>query len=226
MIIKDIKDVKQAQLAVFNFVAAQRYLHPIDMSGMTIMLVLIESGWGEAAGENEKQRILLIKKFFEDCAKENCSRAARREPPLSYEQARARWVRCVAAMFPQYGIAAVSQQMAAMGGGGRPGAGGRSGTGGSGKQGNQQLNQHSNAMGVGVSSGVTKAGGTKYTPARFQGLPVCFGYNSTAGCRRTTPGAAVTSCTDGKTHFAHVCNYFLKATGAHCLASHPKVGNH
>jgi hypothetical protein len=66
------------------------------------------------------------------------------------------------------------------------------------------------------------------TPARFNGVPVCFGYNNKGGCRRAAPGANV--CKDGNTTFAHVCNFYIKGTGgkadAHCLGPHSRVGNH
>jgi hypothetical protein len=26
--------------------------------------------------------------------------------------------------------------------------------------------------------------------------------------------------------FAHVCNFYANQTGKHCLAQHPRVGNH
>jgi hypothetical protein len=58
---------------------------------------------------------------------------------------------------------------------------------------------------AGVSCGL---GGVMSTPARFNGVPVCFGYNSRNGCKRAPAGAYV--CKDGATTFAHVCNLFVK----------------
>jgi len=202
---------------VIYYATIQRYLHPLDMGGMTIPIVLTEAGWAEAAGESEKQRVVAVKKFFEEAVKENCNRAARREPPMSYEQAKARWVRFITNLYPQLSMAAASHQAAAMGG--QKSSGGGSGAGRSG-----------GANSSGTSSGRSgqtsqRPGQKQYTPARHMGMPVCFGYNSPAGCRRQG-GTAAATCTDGKTHFAHVCNYFDRTKNAHCLAQHPRVNNH
>ncbi len=226
MFVKEVKDIRQAQMAVIQYATIQRYLHPMDMGGMTILIILTEAGWGEAAGDNEKHRVTLVKQFFEDAVRENCSRAARRDPPMSYEQAKARWMRCLTALYPQFGLAVVGQQLAGMGAGQKI-----AGTAGASKH----ANNSSSHTRIGTGTGPTSAtsgnrqvgpGGPRYTPARYQGLPVCFGFNSAAGCRRLGAGATATTCSDGKTHFAHVCNYFLKAYNAHCLAQHSKIGNH
>jgi len=219
-----ILDLKQAQVAVQNFAMLQRYLHPMDMSGQTIQLVLVEAGWGEGLGGDEKQRVAAIKRVFQDCTAENSRRAARKQEPLDYEQVKSRWVKAVTAAYPQVRATFFGQQVAAMTGGqGRQQQQARqSGASGS------QLQQNTPAAGratggQGPGSG-SRPGFNK--PARFQGMPVCFGFNSTAGCRRIGAGTTAATCTDGKTHFAHVCNYFLKAKNDHCLAAHSKVGNH
>lgn len=85
---KEVRDMRQAQLAVCNYVTVMRHLHPVDLGGATIQIVLTEAGWGESLGDNEKSRLTLVKKFFEDCATENSGHAVRREPPMNYEQVR------------------------------------------------------------------------------------------------------------------------------------------
>ncbi len=143
---------------------------------------------------------------------------------MNYEQAKARWMRCVAALYPQFGIAAVGQQLASMG------AGSRGPASHSGARLGPAAGQTTGHSGAGVSTGGGNSGykpvGHKYTPARYQGMAVCFGYNSAAGCRRLATGSSASTCSDGKTHFAHVCNYFVKANNVHCLAQHSKIGNH
>jgi hypothetical protein len=83
---KDIKDMRQAQIAVCNYVAIMRQLHPVDMGGTTIQLVLTAAGWAESLGESEKNRLMLVKRFFNDCMTENSGRAVRREPPMAHDQ--------------------------------------------------------------------------------------------------------------------------------------------
>jgi hypothetical protein len=61
--VRECKDCKQVQMAVFNYVAVLRSLHPVDYGGMVIMQVLIEAAWGESLG-NEKQRVAVMKRFL------------------------------------------------------------------------------------------------------------------------------------------------------------------
>ena len=64
--------------------------------------------------------------------------------------------------------------------------------------------------------------------ARFNGLPVCFKYNSPSGCSRRPQGTQ--ACVEGNTVYAHVCNHLTLGPpgqpGTHCYALHPKFGNH
>jgi hypothetical protein len=46
-LLRECKDCKQVQLAVFNFVAVLRSLHPADYGGLVILRVLMEAAWGE-----------------------------------------------------------------------------------------------------------------------------------------------------------------------------------
>ena len=63
-------------------------------------------------------------------------------------------------------------------------------------------------------------------PARFNNMPVCFGFNNSSGCTRLPAGSTEKKCVDGSTSFAHVCNFFIKATGKHCLVDHSRSKNH
>jgi hypothetical protein len=85
-----------------------------------------------------------------------------------------------------------------------------------------------------VGSGRSGQGQQRPPPARFNGLSVCFGFNTPAGCTRTkhNQNACVDSVNAG-TMYAHVCNWYNRpaagqqGTGSYCLASHPRhLGGH
>jgi hypothetical protein len=206
-LLKECKDSKQMQLAVFNYIAVLRSLHPVDYGGLVLLRVFIEAAWGEGLG-NEKQRMTVLKKFFEDAVKENSGRAVRKEAPLDFEQAKGRWTKAVAAVFPQLSTFAYGQRLAAVPRQDSAGAG----TGGKGQK---------------MQKGGAHGGGAR-TPARFNGLPVCFPFNSREGCKRPPQGAM--ACKDGSNVYAHVCNYWIKGGAGqqerHCLGNHSRVGNH
>ena len=88
--------------------------------------------------------------------------------------------------------------------------------------------------GSGAASGRSGQGQQRPPPARFNGLSVCFGFNTPAGCTRTkhNQNACVDSVNAG-TMYAHVCNWYNRpaagqqGTGSYCLASHPRhLGGH
>jgi hypothetical protein len=170
----------------------------------------MESGWGENLG-TEKQKVMLMKKFFEEAVKDNSGRAVRREVPMDYEQARARWLKVVAGVFPQLSFP-YGQGLPNGGGGGGGGGGGVSGQAGGGERGQK----------AGPVNRMTGGGGQR-APARYNGLD-----NTRDGCKRPAQGAMM--CKDGANVFAHVCNFFLKAAAGqpdrHCLAAHPRFRNH
>jgi len=86
MIRENIMDMKQAKMAMLNYVAVLRSLHPLDYSGLSILRVLEEADWASGQGGDEKKRTGLVKKFFDDCARENAGKAVRGETPMTYEQ--------------------------------------------------------------------------------------------------------------------------------------------
>jgi len=223
----DFKDLKQVQLAVAKFSTVQRYLHPADLGGNTILLVLLEASWGEGVCNDDKTKIKLVEVFFDECVNENCHRAVHRQPPLGYEQLRSRWLKAVGQVCPQIGLAAMGQHIAALSGVRKAGGGDRGG--------------HRNASGTGVrdtsgtGNGINrqqkKPGGNGTgldgrVPARHMGLPVCFGFNNKDGCRRLAPGSTATKCQDGSVTFAHVCNHYFLDRKVHCLQQHSRFGNH
>ena len=236
MMLKDITEIRHVQIAVYNYVALLRSLHPADHGALVILNVLTHAGWAESIGDSDKQRIQIMRKFFDDTVRENSGRAVRREPPLDPEQGRARWLKAVAVVILHLSLMGVSQQMAAMGSGagkqqsqkggknGKGGGGGNSGGGGGGGHQGGRPGQSGHKGGAPGGSGPVR------TPARFNGMPVCFGFNNVSGCSRLAAGSTAKNCVDGTTSFAHVCNYFIKGSGPqggnHCLAGHPKHGNH
>jgi hypothetical protein len=215
---KDCRDTKHVQMAVFNYVAVLRSLHPGDYGGLAVQRVLIEAGWAEQLGTSEKQRVALMKRFFDEVARENSGRAVRQETPLDYEQVKSRWLKSVAAFFPQFSLMQIGQQLSQpLAVSGRVARQDNSGGGQKGQRGPG-----------GGQRGPTPAGGVARTPARYNGLAVCFGYNSREGCKRPAQGSM--ACKDGNSVYAHVCNYTIKGSGGqpdrNCPATHPRFGNH
>ena len=186
-------------------------------------------------GDNVKDRVSLLRKFFDEAARENSGRAVRREPPMDHEEASLKWVRTAAAAYPALSMMGVSQQMLAFGAGGKQGASKNGGGGGQGAgQGGQAAGWRGGGggRGGGRGRGGGAAGGAGSgvvkVSARFNGLPVCFKYNSPSGCSRKAQGSQ--ACVEGNTVYAHVCNYLTLGPpgqpGTHCYALHPKFGNH
>ena len=133
---------------------------------------------------------------------------------------------------PNLSYLGMGQQLAAMSaGGGKAKAGkqGKQSGGGGGPMGqggfkqNQPAHQKQN-QGAAGGGGGGGGGLTLRTPARHNGMPVCFGYNN-GNCTRLAPGTQAKQCVDGSMTFAHVCNFYVKGVG-HCLADHPKAKNH
>jgi hypothetical protein len=141
-----ITEVRHVEKAVTVYVMLLHCLHPFDYSGLVLQKVLAESGWARSLGEVEKDKVLLLRRFFDKAARENSGRAVRKEPPMDHEETRTCWMRAVAAAFPQLSFLGVSQQMMALSGApsltrasgaagtsGAVGASGASGTGGRGR---------------------------------------------------------------------------------------------
>lgn len=131
----------------------------------------------------------------------------------------------VSSSFPQFAMSFMGKQMVAMGGGQTPKVfdgqrrpqSATTASGGNGSQGTsgQQRGARPNiAAGPGIK-----------TPARYMGLPVCWGFNN-GECKRLPAGTTAKTCKDATTTFAHVCNFFVRATNKHCFADHMKTGNH
>jgi hypothetical protein len=212
--LRDVKDCKQVQLAVYNYVAGMRSLHPVDYSGLVIMRVLIEAGWAEGLG-NEKQRVGVMKRFFDEVVSDNSGRAVRKEAPMDFDQAKRKWEKVVASYFPQMSVFAYLQQ-------GRQGHQQQQGAAG------KQEGGVSGQRGGGTKTGQAVTGSGTRTQARYNGLAVCYPFNSKEGCKRPAQGAM--ACKEGNNVYAHVCNFWYRENGGqpgrHCLAQHSRAGSH
>lgn len=209
--LREVKDCKQVQVAVYNYVASLRSLHPMDFSGLVMLRVLIEASWADGLG-NEKQRVGVMKQFFDEMVSENSGRAVRREVPMDFEMAKKKWEKVVASYFPQLSVFNYGQVQQL-------------------RQGQQQgggagVKQESAQRGGGKAAAAT-GGGTR-TRAQYNGLGVCYPFNSKEGCKRAAQGPM--ACKDGSNVYAHVCNFWFRETatqpGRHCLAQHSRAANH
>ena len=215
-------EVRHLQEAILNYVVVLWAIWPFDYAGFVIQRVLMEANWGRAAGEAEKQRVALVRRFFDDTARENSGRAVRGEPPLVYEEAKAKWLRGLEAMFPSLGLmgggsnasgAPSKAQALTIDGGGRGGGGGRGrGRGGAG------------GTRGGRGGAAQPSGGYVRAGAVASGLPVCYRYNLPTGCQRQVVSPTV--CEEKNMQFAHACNWLDKTTNKFCLQLHPRHANH
>lgn len=212
-------DPMHLQEAVLNFLTLQHAIWPVDYAGLVIMRVLIESRWGDLVCADDKKRAALVRRFFNEVIRENCSRAVHEEPPNAYEACKTIWTRICEDFAPARGQSTLSTTASTVqktdSGGSR--RGGNSGRGTS-RGGN--------------SRGSNARGGTQVTPrapagppASVSGLLVCFAYNSPAGCTRQKMSAL--TCQDVRgTTYTHHCNFWDAATSKHCLQQHPRTTNH
>ena len=106
-------EVRHLQEAVLNYTVLLNAIWPLDYAGFVISRVLTESGWGLAAGNNEKARVGLVRRFFDEVSRENSGRAVREEPPLAYDEARAKWVKVLEGAFPNLSILGTGPLMTA-----------------------------------------------------------------------------------------------------------------
>jgi hypothetical protein len=201
---EDPKGIWQIHEALVNYATLMHVLWPYHYAFIVIWRLLVEVRFGELISGN---RVAVVTRFFNAITKENIGRATRGQEPLDFDSAKKKWDRIVCASFPKTvpGSAAATQQERS-----RLPAGGRGG-GNAGGRGGQQKARN-------------------VTPrASFRGGPVCFAFNQVGGCGRpAAPGGG--GCTDnGVTPprlYHHVCNFFTKATNAHCLKQHPRHNNH
>jgi hypothetical protein len=156
-------------------------------------------------------RCKIIAEFVDSVLRENASRAVGRLAPLSFRQAKERWGDVVE-RYPsnRYGRNEGKQQQQQQSGfgGGSGGSSGSSGGGGPGQQ-----------CGGG---GATARGRSARFQVNGKMHGVCFEFNRN-NCNRKPSGCG---CEERGVVYAYVCNFFFQAQNKHCLAQHPRMGNH
>jgi len=190
--------------ALLNLADVYADLWPLDDTARVLMRVLLHYS-GAAAVGGDKNKFMI--EFCDSVLRENACRAVELDPPLSFREAKERWME-LAERTP-----AANQQTSS-------------------SQGHFQQ-QKGAAVQQGRRDGMTdgraprgglaaKSRVCKFTVAG-QAVPVCFQYNR-GGCRRTAKGAG---CDDGRGGtYAHVCNFWDTTANKFCLATHPRDGNH
>jgi hypothetical protein len=82
--------VKQCRDAVLQYAMLGQCLWPGNYDSLAIFKVFDDTNWAKEIN-GEKHRVSLIKRAFDDFAKENSGRAIRREAPLEQEVLVARY---------------------------------------------------------------------------------------------------------------------------------------
>jgi hypothetical protein len=194
-----VADVIEALLNMGDVMAE---LWPQDDTPRILLRVLVHFKFGALVRDNEAEKCKIIAEFCDAVLRENASRAVGRDPPLSFRQAKERWSDVAERYTTQGGFGGNRQNKS---------DGKAGGVGG----GQQQQQQRNGGM-------LVRNRGARYSWNGRQ-YAVCFDYNR-GGCSRK---ATACGCEDGKgVVFAHVCNYYNNQAGKHCLALHPRVGNH
>jgi hypothetical protein len=203
------------QQGLLNYAAIMHSLWPTDYSPHVMLRILAECKWGEAAGGDRKQQMELVKRFFNDIARENSGRAVRGEAPLDYAQCRARWAKGLESMYPQ--LAVLTSAVCTKAGGSNGGtAAGNAGSSGGG----------AGSGGKGGGKGGNAGGLRGAPPAKVNGLDVCYAFNQAAGCTgRDRQGPHACKAKNG-TVYAHYCNWFDTKSGKHCLKQHSRASSH
>jgi len=208
---KAVADVREALLNLADITAE---LWPYDDTPRILQRILHNYNFGAAFRCSEQEKVKVMVEFCDGILRENACRAVEKEPPLSFREAKERWVD--------------TTERLSLGG----------------VQLGGQHNQHNLPPPVkgnrgGTAAGLSRGGfggggqlprgGTaiRGRSARFMSggvsFAVCFAYNR-GQCSRPTKGCG---CEDGRGGiFAHACNYFDNTTSKYCLQNHPRDGNH
>jgi hypothetical protein len=212
--------------ALVNMADVFAELWPTDNTPRILLRILVHYNFGSGVKSNEGERCKIVSEFCDTVLRENAIRALAKDPPLSFRQAKERWVDVT----EQYTSSLFSfrdgRQDSRQSGNNNQAGGGR----GSGNNGNSGSS--------GFGRGAAQQGGTGFGRGRGgvqsrnrnarivvggKSYPVCFDYNR-ASCNRKQAGCG---CEDVKGNiFAHACNYYNYTSAKFCLAAHTRVGNH
>jgi hypothetical protein len=208
--------------ALINMADVFGELWPTDNTARILHRILIHYNFAAGVRASEADRCKIAVEFCDTVLRDNAIRALVKDAPLSFRQAKERWLdvteRYTGSMFVNRSVAGGARQQSGGGGGGGAVRGGGGGFGGG------------NAAGGGASGGGggSRAGfQNRNRNARYffggKSYPVCFDFNR-ASCNRKPGGCG---CEDAKgVVFAHACNYYNFTTQKFCLAMHTRVGNH
>lgn len=212
---KGIHDIREALLNLADVLAE---LWPYDDTARILQRILHNYNFGAALRGSEQEKVKIMVEFCDNVLRENASRAVELEPPLSFRQAKERWVDLTERLTSNSGGLQGQQQQPNHGtssftrnnrGGAAGGFGrGAASTGGSGS---------------GFRAGLASKGRAARFQAGTNNYPVCFNFNR-GHCGRQAKGCG---CDDGRGGiFAHVCNFYDSATNKYCLQQHSRDGNH
>jgi hypothetical protein len=181
-------------------------LWPQDDTARILMRIMIHYKFAAGLRDNEAERCKIMAEVCDAVLRENASRAVSRDPPLSFRQAKERWVDVAERYSTTFGFRQQQQQQQR--GDGRSGAAGNGGAG--------------SAQPAAKGGAMARSRQARYLLAG-RSYAVCFDFNR-GTCNRKPAGCG---CEDSKgVVFAHVCNFYFTANSKHCLAAHSRVGNH
>jgi hypothetical protein len=214
--------------ALLNLADVFAELWPFDDTPRILHRILVHYNFAAGIRSGEAERCRIAVEFCDTVLRDNAIRALVKDTPLSYRQAKERWLdvteRYTTNVFVARGNTAgggggAHRQQNSAGGvaAARPAAGSGFGFGAAGSAGS------ATAAGAGTRGGFQR--GSRNARFFFGGksYPVCFDFNR-ASCNRKPGGCG---CEDAKgSIFAHVCNYYNFTTSKFCLANHTRVGNH
>jgi hypothetical protein len=199
-------------------------LWPTDSTPRILLRILVHYNFGSGVRSNEAEKCRVVSEFCDTVLRENALRALAKDPPLSYRQAKERWVDVTEQYTSNlFGFRDNRQDARQFGATAQPGAG-RGSAGG----GNNNLPTF--GRGAAQQGGAGRGRGgiqSRNRNARIvisgKSYPVCFDFNR-ASCNRKQSGCG---CEDAKgSVFAHACNYYNYNNSKFCLAAHTRVGNH
>ena len=193
------------QEALINYACAIHPLWPMDPTALIMLRVLITYKWLVNVYENKRVGIMVS--FFQDVTRQNASRAANKEAPLSYDEQEKvlKNLLTVNNFKPEI-----------------PLDWGNSGNGG--RQPNKQGGNNASGSGRGPRSGREERN-KAVLKGKNGTMNVCYGYNDESGARPCSnvlqKGGDHCRSTQGVS-FAHVCNVWIPGQNKHCLQRHPR----
>ena len=208
----NFEGLQGVQEALCNFGAVNHYLWPEDLTPTNLWRTLISYNWASGL-RNPKLQEKIITEYFKKITKKNASRAVRNEAPYDFSKHEETFRKICrdCKVNPDdllFGVYHAPTPQAP-------------------KKAQEGKSQKSKAG----KGGGAKAGASKSTEVRgwptFEGLGVCFGFNSAEEAKKCKNTAHERGC-KGKDKkglekiFAHRCSNWLERSKAYCLGDHAK----